>query len=254
MKDLLRETVSAFERELAACSRNDDPQALHRARVAWRRFRSVLHLLGVRVKGRRAPDPGALRPLWSAMGAVRDLDVAIDETLAGLRTRWIGDDEHRSQVWAALLDRLEAQRAARRRELRAAIANPDTLQALQALRQWMEQWPDLTPRPALKTWIRDRVRRQRQRVRRALAAAHNAAGAHAARIEAKRLRYGIEVLSPWLWRHRSPRWWREAAQWQDRLGRHRDLDQAIVLSIRAGADAEWIAFLRGLQAGVASGG
>ena len=76
----LERRVRALERDLPAAL-GGDVEALHRSRVASRRLREILPVLGLeRDAGRQAPVrklQRRLRRLTSALGGVRELDVAL---------------------------------------------------------------------------------------------------------------------------------------------------------------------------------
>ena len=76
----LARRVRALERDLPAVL-DDDVEALHRSRVASRRLREILPVLGLeRHPGRQTPVRKLrrrLRRLTSALGGVRELDVAL---------------------------------------------------------------------------------------------------------------------------------------------------------------------------------
>ncbi|MBO1417916.1 CHAD domain-containing protein [Streptomyces sp. FH025] len=182
--------------------RADEPDAVHRMRVACRRLRSALRTF------RRFLAPGAtdtlvadLRWLAAALGRSRDYEVLAErlatqarelpaecgpERVAGALERW-GEAEYR-RVWPEVVAALDSPR-------RRALA--DALTALLAE-------PPLRPRatraarPELSRIAAREQRRTAERVRTALAAdpAERDRALHEARKAAKRARYAGETAAP----------------------------------------------------------
>ncbi|MBV2155247.1 CHAD domain-containing protein [Kitasatospora sp. SUK 42] len=181
--------------------RADEPDAVHRMRVACRRLRSALRTF------RRFLDPGAtealvadLRWLATALGRARDREVLAErlaaqarelpadcgpERIAGALERW-GETEYR-RVWPEVVAALDSPR-------RRALA--DALTALLAE-------PPLRPRatraarPELSRIATREQRRTAERVRSALAAdpTERDRALHEARKAAKRARYAGETAA-----------------------------------------------------------
>ncbi|MFD8780822.1 CHAD domain-containing protein [Kitasatospora sp. NPDC059599] len=207
--------------------RADEPDAVHRMRVACRRLRSALRTF------RRLFTPGAteqlvaeLRWLAAALGGARDLEVMVERLAAQARElpaecgpervaealeRWGGTEYRRirPEVVAAL-------DSPRRRALGDALA---ALLADPPLRR-------RAARPALPELSRVAAREQRRtadRVRTALAAAPEDRdhALHDARKAAKRARYAGETAAPAAG-PRAERYTRRMKAVQEVLGEHQD--------------------------------
>ena len=173
-----------------------DPEGVHQARVATRRFRSSLRTFRP-VLDQGWTDRLRTRAKWLAdrLGAVRDADVL----LARLRGRVEQLDQPDAQAAEWLLERLGTERDAARAALLAAMREGAYVQLLDDLiaaasgpmvldggRSAAEA---LVPRVA-KTW-----RRLRDEVRQA-GPEPSDAQLHRIRIRAKRCRYAAEAVAP----------------------------------------------------------
>ena len=259
----LGEMFLQFTANLHALQSADDPELVHQARVGWRRFRSLWRLLRPALVDLPLPNGQALKPLLEQMGALRDLDVALTETLPALADGYIQGDAARAQHWQALQASLLQAREKERAAVRQALAQPVVGQALLALTHWLETLDGPLVTPALKApksastykypaqhWVRRRTQRLADRLEMAL---HDSSNDHVdplhhARILAKRLRYSTEALAALL-PGRLQRSHIAAGQWQESLGAARDLAQAGVLAARVGAPPELVGFLRGVAVG-----
>ncbi|MDM7456983.1 MAG: CHAD domain-containing protein [Tepidimonas sp.] len=239
---------------LLLAARLDDPQAVHQARVGWRRWRSLLRLLRPWLPAPPAHD--ALRPLLASLGTVRDLDVARTETLPVWGPLFVESDSahpDRLRAWQQATRRLTSSVRSARQALRAQLSNPASVQALLACATWLQQLPEHVE--ASDGWAAERLDRWHARLTRRLReSARPAEGQsttdalHAVRLLAKRLRYGAEAVAPTLpgkAARRIQRWQRDARTWQSRIGRWRDIQRAAELLAEHHADAELIGFLRG---------
>ncbi|MFE4970878.1 CHAD domain-containing protein [Kitasatospora sp. NPDC056651] len=219
--------------------RADEPDAVHRMRVACRRLRSALRTF------RRLFTPGAtdelaagLRWLGAALGGARDREVLAGRLVAEARElpaecgprrvadaleRW-GEADYR-QVWPEVLAALDDPR---RRALGEALA------ALLAD-------PPLRPRaargalPELSRIAAREQRRTAERVRTALAAApeDRDLALHEARKAAKRARYAGETAAP-VAGARADRYAQRMKAVQEVLGEHQD---AVVAATALAANA-----------------
>lgn len=251
---VLGEILGQLHRNLDGLCHSDHPEPVHQARVAWRRWRSVSRLLSPWLPP--LPNTTGLAPLLHALGRLRDLDVALHHTLP----RWAaaytatppeGPAGSRAPAWQAAQHSLSTAAQAARSAARAQLAHPDTGAALLRLTAWLHALP--TPhRPPDKTWARERLQRWHQRLKHRVRAAQTQPQHwHEARLQAKRLRYASEAVASSLPRalaRRATRWTRAAADWQERIGHQRDLEQAAHLLAHLGADPELAGFLRGVAA------
>ena len=222
IEQALTSSVVRLMRSDAGVRLGDDPDAVHRARVAARRLRSHLRTYGSVLDADWARSlRDELRWIASELGEVRDAEVLqariraatdalpdADSTAAARVLRRLGDerraaraallDARRSDRYVELLERLVA--AARS----PAVAEDASVPATYAL-------PSLMERP----W-------------RHLASAMDALGPdsseealHAARIRAKHARYAAESMEP-VYGKRALSFAGRAAALQDVLGEHQD--------------------------------
>jgi CHAD domain-containing protein len=188
--DVLERRVRALDDDLLA-SLKGDVDAVHKARVATRRLREAVPLTLRRGKGHRLVK--RLKQLTRALGPLRELDVA----LASLADR-VG--RRRGEGLAALRRHLERERKAALARLRDAMDRPRAQRLLERLGKQVRRARDGGAAEALAAHARKvlpgRAVDQARRLHEAVAAA----GAifvvervHAVRIEAKRLRYALEL-------------------------------------------------------------
>ncbi|MEG0821273.1 MAG: CHAD domain-containing protein [Burkholderiaceae bacterium] len=178
--------IAANERGLAE---SDDAEFVHQARVALRRWRSALRLLD-----RRDRFPVALtdelRWLAGVLGAARDADVLAAAILPALLAGAVSP----AAVKLKLQAQADAERQAARQQLRVELASPRYALLALGLLAWAHA-PSQGKR-AVERVASPRLARQRQRL---IALGEGLAAApdeliHEARVRAKCLRYGIELL------------------------------------------------------------
>jgi CHAD domain-containing protein len=223
--DALRSNVDA--------ARAGDVEGVHQARVASRRLREVVPVLGVGLDDVRLKPLGRrLRDLTRALGPVRELDVAL-----GMVAALPSQGEQASRLLATFSQWLAARRAAPVRALRKALA-PDTraplekqLDALEAARAGSvdQQW-----RGALGRQLAVRADGLRDRIELTGALFHPEP-LHEVRIAAKKLRYALELTEE-AGLARLARPLKTLKTSQDALGRLHDLDVLLGL-LRALPDA-----------------
>ena len=251
---VLHEMWSQFTTNLHSLRSSNDTEIVHQARVGWRRFRSALRLFKP-VLAEAPPSYAGLEPLLHSLGELRDIDVALSETLPQLATHYVSADPGRAVAWQALTRALTEAAQGQRQSVRAALESPAVGASLLDLTRWLESSAFTEASAAemagaelsLRTWSRRRIARLHRQLR---ALQRNCAGdEHRLRILAKRLRYGIEALSPLLAQRRSQRWYRQALEIQSAIGSQRDLAQAAALVDRLDADHGLKEFLRGFAIG-----
>lgn len=220
---LIRQRVAALGRALPA-AKHGDPTSLHQARVATRRLRAALPLLG---SGRKAQKVSrSVRRLTRTLGPVRELDVAVfildeleqgkdvpREAIERLRASVI-DERHRLQDEVRQqIDEFDFDKV-RKRAIAVARNNANARRA-------EEEQPVAI--------VRQRAAR---RARRLAGTIENAAGLylpdrlHEVRIAIKKLRYTLELTR----RANTSRpsfQIRLLKETQDLLGRMRDLEVLI---------------------------
>ena len=220
---ILEDAGQAFERVLAG----DSPDALHELRVSLRRLRSTLQAFESHLE--RRPTARALerlRELGARSNEARDAEVQI---------AWLA--ERRSQIargpraaLAALGAELE-----RRRDQSLARLNERLPGRFETLREELERslggyrtWVQLAapdPSPTFAAVLAEKLRKQAARLRERLSEIVSASDpdpCHAARIEAKRLRYLLEPVAAHL--PEGKRAVRSLKELQDVLGEMHDLE------------------------------
>jgi CHAD domain-containing protein len=211
-----------------------DPEEIHDARVAARRFRSHAVSLGsVLDVDAIASELEELGALAKALGRVRDLDVLLEDLGAeagglpdGLRpaaaliVAGFGDD--RAAAMDGLRRRLDDPAHER------FLASLGSIAAAPPLRR-----PERDPEPAV---VMTSVWKALARRARAAGASPTDEALHALRIRAKRARYAAEALEPFVGT-RAARFAHRAAALQDVLGRHQDavveIDKLADVAVRA---------------------
>jgi CHAD domain-containing protein len=220
---LIRQRVAALGRALPA-AKDGNAKSLHQARVATRRLRAALPLLG---DGRKAQKVArGVRRLTRTLGPVRELDVALvilDEL------------EKSDDVPRAAIERLRASVAEERRRLHAELRERIDEFDLQKVRKRAvsvaRKHANSAGRREGEAVVvgRDRVAR---RARRLTIAIENAAGLylpdrlHEVRIAIKKLRYTLE-LTQRISSARLSAQVRLLKESQDLLGRMHDLEVLI---------------------------
>jgi inorganic triphosphatase YgiF len=252
---VLREMFSQFTSNLNALRRSDEPELVHQARVGWRRFRSALRLFRPVLANDAPPSWAPLQALLSCLGHMRDLDVALNETLPPWAGAYAAGEARRLEAWQAMLGQLEAAATLQRKAVRYALREPALGACLLAFTQWLEgsaasAAPEPETKLALRPWARQRIRRLQRQLKRARQDSATPERQHRVRILAKRLRYGIEALQPLLTKRRGQRWYQQATDLQSRIGATRDVGQAAALVAQLEVERGLVEFLRGLAAGL----
>ena len=256
---VLREMFSQFTYNLVTLQHSDDPEVVHQARVAWRRFRSGLKLFKKTAWVQSVPDWHDLVPLLHALGSLRDLDVANLETLPMLANAYAAGDSVRQTHWRTMQAALAQAEEAQREVVRAILQEPSIGTCLLNLTEWLERGhagelddiPVKERKTVLRRWAQKNVERLREQMKASLKDVAGTGGEHRSRILAKRLRYGIEALRTLLPKRQAQRWYQQAVRVQSEIGADRDLHQALAIATRLQADSGLLEFLRGVQARVA---
>ena len=255
VQPVLGEMFGQFTANLNAVVHSDDPELVHQARVGWRRFRGALRLLQPVVPLHGLPAWQGLQPMLVVLGALRDLDVANTQTLPALQSSFVADDAGRAAQWQAMEQAFLQAALLQRQALRRALQEPAVGAALLAVTLWLadldrpQAWGEAQDMPgkAVRHWVRQRIARLHAQWKRALRDSSHAESQHRARILAKRLRYNIEALRPFL-PARAQRWLQQASQVQAGMGAARDVLQAGLLAQRLAVDRGIVEFLRGYAA------
>jgi CHAD domain-containing protein len=218
------ETMLAYDPRV----RRDEPDSVHKMRVATRRLRSALQTFG-RVVDRAATRPitDELRWLAGVLGTARDLEVlraSLEEKLAGTPAELVV-----GPVPARVTGHLAHQQAQAREELLAGLSGDRYYALLDALDALVAE-PPLTSRArrSATTELPKTLRRNHRRATRLVAsAAEQGPGTerdtalHEARKAAKRARYAGELAVPALGK-RAKKFAADMEAVQEELGAHQD--------------------------------
>lgn len=220
--------------------RHADPQAeaLHDARAAARRIRSILAVYQpLFLPGTVNGVAARMKKLGALIGTTRDLDVVTERVLAGLE-RSAGGGHHRSQV----ADHAATRRRHHLDRLRRRVTAKGHLKALRALDVLIDSppWTTLAARPAAEvlppmltvTWFGLRALAEG-----ALADPATPTKAHNVRKAAKTVRYAAETAAPALGTGIAD-FASYAEQIQDVLGRHQDA-VTTAAEVSAGSAGPW---------------
>lgn len=260
---VLREMFCQFTTNLNALRSSDDHEVVHQARVGWRRFQSAWRLFKPVFAGSELPSWQTLRVLLNFLGELRDLDVARIDTLPPLKDAYVAGDARRTASWQTMNQTLLHAAQLQRKAIRYALQEPTVGVSLLAITHWLAGGTALSSLDeaglkqdeTLRHWARRRTLRLRKQFKLALKeasttnATDDANSQHRARILAKQMRYGIEVMVSLLPKKRTRRWLEQAIHLQTRIGASRDIAQAGALAGRLEIDRELVAFLRGVAVG-----
>jgi CHAD domain-containing protein len=194
-----------------------DAEELHQMRVATRRMRAILRAARPLLDREWVRELRAeLGWLGGVLGQVRDLDVLVEHLRADAGALG-GDDE---AAFLALVAKLEAERAADREALLAAMGEPRYLELIERL----DADTRTSPEPRSDRTLRDLAAREFRRLRKAMRALGGDPAddeLHAARIAVKRARYAAELAERSVGRGATA-FIRDAKVLQDVLGDHQD--------------------------------
>ena len=218
---LLRQRLVSLLKAMPAAQAGDET-SVHQARVASRRLRQALPLLGVRADAHALDRAGRrVRRITRALGPVRELDVTL-LLLTELEKKGAAPARAIARVRAAVTD----ERQARRREMLAAI-KPSKLNKL---RKHLVQVASPEKRHVSKgSALAEADAQAAARAAQLKAAIEHAGGIylpdrlHRVRVAAKKLRYALEIQRE-LTRSRSAAHLNRAKAQQDLLGRMHDFE------------------------------
>jgi len=206
----------------------DDPEELHDMRVAVRRLRALMGIFSDVVPVRRVRLQDELRWLAGLLGAVRDLDVQIEQT-----RRWDAEREPGDfGALGALVAIREQQRILARRELIEGLAPRRYDRLVEGFASLLRRGPlrrvPASVAPALAA-VPDVVRARYREVReggRSLEPGSPPPAFHKLRIRCKKLRYALEAVTD-LYGQPARDVIRRLVVLQDVLGEHQDAQVAI---------------------------
>ncbi len=172
-----------------------DPEYLHQMRVGLRRLRSALSLFRDLLGDDFAPHAAALRTIAVKLGAARDWDVLVIETMPEIRA--VSPPVSAATAFAAVC---VACQQASRRESQKYIKTNNYLDAMLALGRWLVS-PSLTAAAGWQEAARSRAarilvaRHARVLKRGSHLARCSAADLHRLRIAVKKMRYAVEFFA-----------------------------------------------------------
>ena len=252
-QQVLRETFFQFTKNIDTLLLVDNPEVVHQARVGWRRFKSALRLFKPVLALEGIPDTGSMTLLLDSLGQLRDLDVALTETLPLIAPIYTSDDLDRQLNWNRLVQSLEEAAQNQRLNVRDAVRAPIVGTTLLRITRYIEE---LSPTDAavteskawrLESWPEHRLQRLKRKLEHSIKVATDKESQHRARILAKRLRYGVESMHTVLPHGLAKRWLKKAAALQGSIGMSRDFQRLYQLAVEFGASAELVEFLRGYE-------
>ena len=254
---VLSEMFSQFTSNLNALLISDDPEVVHQARVGWRRFKSARRLFGPVLALEAVPSWLPLQALLICLGKLRDLDVALSETLPPLAHVYVAGDPRRAEAWQHMVLSLAQATQLQRKAVRYALREPSVGECLLATTQWLENLSSTDaasrtvqePDASLRRWTQTRILRLHGQLKAAARKSEDSEQKHRVRILAKRMRYDLEALFDLLPRKRAQRWRTQALELQTSLGATRDAMQAASLLVELEADRGLVEFLRGFALG-----
>ncbi len=188
---LVRDQLDKLSAQLPAV-RDGDDDAIHDARVATRRLREALPLLG-------SSPPAAekaqrwLKKTGRGLGRLRDLDVMLELAIATVRRLPAA-----AVPLQHLMVELRASRDARLRRAVKRLEREDNRAKLAPLRSGRRAmwWPAAGGAPSWRALLADRILRRANELETAIARAgrvHFPNRVHAVRVAAKKLRYALEA-------------------------------------------------------------
>lgn len=252
---VLREVFAQFTMNLNVLCTSDDPEVVHQARIGWRRFKSGLRLFS-KIPEMASPPPRLdLEPLLSCLGTLRNLDVALTETLPPLSEPYCAGNVLREKSWQILMTELTQAAVVGRKAVRYALQEPSVGANLLLLTEWLEvlTLADIAAekKRELRHWAKRRVLRLHDRLQLAQQATVTPENQHRVRILAKRLRYGVEALRDLLPKRLADFCHDQATSLQRSLGSTRDVTQASTVVAVLDVEPNIAAFLRGVAVGSA---
>jgi CHAD domain-containing protein len=220
--------------------------------VGWRRFKSGVHLFKKLVPS--PPPLDGLRTLVANLGELRNLEVALTETLPALADAYVMGDEQRAQSWQVLLEALKQETEQRRDTARSALQLPTVGACLLDISQWLEQLSEVEELPPVhkgssRHWVERQILRLNKQMENARTEAETFDQWHQVRILAKRLRYSSEAMQELLPGHLGKHYISRAVEIQSSIGAKRDIAQASALVTKLNLDRCIAEFLRGVEIG-----
>jgi CHAD domain-containing protein len=221
---LLRQRLVSLLQAMPAAQTGDEI-SVHQARVASRRLREALPVLGATADQDALDRAGKrVRRITRALGPVRELDVTLS-LLAELEAKAAAPKRAIAKVRAAVVEERQKRRLAMLEEIK-----PSRLEKLRK-RLVRVAAPETRKEPT-RTALAEAAAKASDRAKRLRAAIDRAGGIyladrlHRVRIEAKKLRYALEIQRE-LTHSRASARLNRLKQQQDLLGRVHDLEVLI---------------------------
>jgi inorganic triphosphatase YgiF len=255
-QQVFRETFFQFTRNLDILLLTDNAEVVHQARVGWRRFKSALRLFKTELAPERTPDTSSIKPLLASLGRMRDLDVALVETLPLIAPVYTSDDSGRQLHWSNFIQAIAEAAKSQRTAVRDAVRDPIVGATLLNITRYIES---MSPADAvgtesrshrLESWTERHLRKLKRKLELAVEVATDTHSQHRARMLAKGLRYGVESTQSVLPNRIAKRWLKKAAALQGSIGLSRDFQRLHQFAAELGADAGLVEFLRGYGSGI----
>jgi len=236
--------LQANEEGLLASS---DPEFVHQARVAIRRTRSALRMFRREIGTARADAwHDALGEIGRAMGAARDWDVFATQTLPAALEAFADASLSRS-----LRARVAHRRRVERDKAREALRSSRLSAVLLELTRWLahadRDEPALAPAETLEQFAERVIRKRHKRLLSGalLIESMTPEERHRVRVDAKRLRYGLDSLAS-LFKPRPLATFAPSVEsLQEALGECNDASTALRLLAEMQIPAPFAAFARG---------
>ncbi len=239
---LVRSALWALLSNLLHLQEANDSEALHQARIGWRRLRSTMRLLR-RLDGLPPPpETTALKPLIASLGGARNVDVARLEVLRKLQRICQQTAQPLPEEWHRLVAALDSEARRHAKAIQLLLKGRTAGNTLWELVLWLEQLESLgsqaarSAAPAQETgdWVHHRLEQLHARYKTARDQASDPERQHRTRILAKRLRYATEDFAA-LAQHRYRKWHKKAMRYQSKVGLQRDTEMTIALAEQYGA-------------------
>ena len=253
---VLGEMFSQFTANLNALRTSDDPEVVHQTRIGWRRFKSGVRFFNKLLAPSVPPSWDPLEPLLSALGELRDLDVATSHTLPPLSHDYGMGDVRREKTWQTMMLALSQAADLQRQAVRFALHEAAVGASLLATAQWLDKLSAhgngvTDQKMPVRHWVKRRILRLHKKMEQAYQDAGTPDSWHYVRILAKRLRYAAESLRDLLPKRLAWSCVQRSTLLQSRIGVARDVAQASALVARLELDQGIVEFLRGVAVGSA---
>jgi triphosphatase len=237
-----RSCLAQLEANVPGVLHGHDTEFVHQARVALMRLRSVLRFAAP-PEETAARLNAELRPFAAALGAARDWDVLIDQTLPPIAAACRANAAALRLFGAARRERAKARAA-----MRVAMTSRPYCAALLSVARWLnEPPPGDSAETGLAQFAAARIRGRHKRLLHSASdlAALTPEQLHRVRIDAKRLRYSAECFASLYHDREAHRYLRELEAIQDALGAINDaaVAEGLVAQLRPAASLG--AFIRG---------